>query len=184
MKLKASNFFSLREELKLFATIAKSSDRAALVDKMLFQLLSLSGLRISEALNLKWADLGEDYLVIKSQKNGTKNGTVTIGNKLLQLLANFREVNAYAHSEYIFNTQKGPYKRSNAHERLKYWLRVAEIRTSLSLHSFRHTYATRCLDAGLPLSLVRDQLRHSSIAVTSVYLHFSEENKEKLKEVF
>lgn len=184
MKLTSSKFFSLREELKLFATIAKSSDKSAIVDMMLFQLLSLTGLRISEALALRWQDLGEDFLIIRAQKNGMKNGTVFIGDKLNRLLAEFKLSNPYAHSEHLFNTQKGPYKRSNAHERLKYWLKAANLRDSLSLHSFRHTYATRCLDAGLPLTMVRDQLRHSSITVTSVYLHFSQENKDKLKEVF
>lgn len=184
MKLSASKFFSLKEEQKLFAAISKSSDKAATIDRMLYQLLSLSGLRISEALSLKWSDIGEDYVIIRSQKNGQKNGTVHIGNKLLRAISEFRSLNLYSHSEFLFNTQKGPYKRSNAHERLKYWLKVAGLRDTLSLHSFRHTYATRCLDAGLPLSLVRDQLRHSSISVTSAYLHFSQENKEKLKEIF
>lgn len=184
MKLSATKFFSAKEEQKLFSTIAKSTDKAAVVDRMLFQLLALSGLRISEALNLKWDNIGEDYLVIEAQKNGMKNGTVYIGNKLISLLEAFRADNPFQGGPYIFNTTRGPYKRTNAHERLKYWLRVANIRDSLSLHSFRHSYATKSLDAGLPLSMVRDQLRHSSIAVTSVYLHFSQENKDKLKEVF
>lgn len=184
MKLSSTKFFSLKEEAKLFATISKSTDKSAIVDKALFQLLSLSGLRISEALNLEWTDLGEDYIIIRSQKNGQKNGTVHIGNKLIQVLAQFKLDNPYPDSEFIFNTQKGKYKRSNAHERLKYWLKVSNLRLDLSCHSFRHTYATKSIDAGLPLSLVRDQLRHSNISVTSVYLHFSKENKEKLKEVF
>ncbi len=184
MNLSAVKFFSLSEEKKLFAAIAKSSDKAANVDEILFQLLRLTGLRISEALALKWSDVFDDFINVQTQKNGQKNGTVFIGDKLKSLLADFKAANPYSHSEYIFNTQKGPYKRTNAHERLKYWLKVANLRASLSLHSFRHTYATRCLDAGLPLSLVRDQLRHSSISVTSVYLHFSQENKDKLKQTF
>lgn len=103
MKLSATKFFTIREEQKLFATIAKSSDKAALIDKMLFQLLSLSGLRISEALNLKWADFCEDYLVIATQKNGTIKGTVHIGLKLIKALNDFRALKLYEHSEYIFN---------------------------------------------------------------------------------
>lgn len=184
MKLKSTNFFSPPEELALFATLCKYSDKAALVDTMLFQLLSLSGLRISEALKLEWTDIFGDYLVIRAQKNGIKNGTVFIGNKLAKLLQEFKLENPYSHSKYIFNTQKGPYKRSNAHERLKYWLKLAHIRSSLSLHSFRHTYATKCLDSGLPITFVRDQLRHSNVAVTSVYLHFSQETKSKFVEMF
>jgi len=184
MNITAEKFINIREEQKLFRTIAKATDKFAQVDQMLFQLLNLSGLRISEALNLKWADVGEDYLLIHSPKSGKKQETVVIGNKLQALLKAFFAANPYSFSEYVFNTQKGQYKRTNAHERLKYWLRVSELRDSISLHSFRHTYATRCLDAGLSLSVVRDQLRHSSVAVTSVYLHHTQETKNKLKEVF
>lgn len=187
MNITADKFISLSEERRLFKAIAKGAatgDRAAIVDNMLFNLLMLTGLRISEALKLKWDDVGEDYLLIHSPKSGRKTETVHIGNKLIEMLAQFKEHNPYSHSKYIFNTQKGPMKRTNAHERLKHWLRVAGLRDSISCHSFRHTYATRCLDANLPLPVVRDQLRHSSIAVTSVYLHFSKENKEKLKEIF
>ncbi len=184
MKLSASKFISLKEENKLFSTIAKSKEKSAIVDLMLFQLLSLTGLRISEALNLKWANIGEDYLTIVEQKNGTKNGTVIIGNKLLQLLAQFKELNPYSYSSYLFNSRRGQYSRTNAHENLKEWLRISGLRSDISCHNFRHTYATRCLDSGLPLTIVRDQLRHSSISVTSVYLHFSKESKDKLKENF
>ena len=184
MNLTSTKFFSPKEELKLLSTIAKSKEKSAIVDLMLFQLLSLTGLRISEALNLKWSEIGEDYLVISKQKNKKENGTIHIGNKLLALLAQFKIDNPYSHSQYLFNTQKGQYKRKNAHDKLKEWLRIANIRMNLSCHSFRHTYATKCLDAGLTLAVVRDQLRHSSIAVTSVYLGFSQEHKEKLKEVF
>lgn len=186
MNITADKFISLSEEKKLFKAIAKQAeagDRSAIVDQMLFHLLLLTGLRISEALNLKWEDIGEDYLVLPDTKSNKKQ-TVHIGNKLLKLLAEFKEANPYSFSKYVFNTQKGKMGRTSAHDRLKYWLKVAGLRDSITCHSFRHTYATRCLDANLPLPVVRDQLRHSSIAVTSVYLHFSKENKDKLKELF
>lgn len=191
MNLTADKFISLSEEAKLFKAIARATeagDRAARVDYMLFSLLNLTGLRISEALALRWSDVGEDYLLVTQKKGRTKSGnayeTVHIGNKLISMLASYRENTPHPGSEYLFNTQKGPMGRTTAHERLKYWLKIAKLREDISCHAFRHSYATRCLDAGLPLAVVRDQLRHSSIAVTSVYLHFSKENKEKLKEVF
>jgi integrase/recombinase XerD len=150
---------------------------------MLFHLLILSGLRISEALNLRWADIGEDYLIIHTPKSGRKSETVHIGNKLIQMLAQFKEANPFKHSEYLFNTQKGKMGRTSAHDRLKYWLKVASLRDTISCHSFRHTYCTKLLDAGFSLPVVRDQARHSNIAVTSVYLHFSQDQKDKLKEI-
>lgn len=196
MNLTADKFISLKEEQTLFKAIAKAAsqgDRAAIVDNMLFNLLALSGLRISEALNLKWGDIGEDYLLIRNPKSGRKTETVLIGKKLIEMLSQFKECNPYrvvtrngrnVETDYLFNTQKGPMGRTSAHDRLKHWLKVAKLRTNISCHSFRHTYANRCLDSGLPLPVVRDQLRHHDISVTSVYLHFSKENKDKLKDIF
>jgi integrase/recombinase XerD len=161
------------------------ASKAAIVDRMLYQLLGLTGLRITEALALEWHDVGPDYIMVRKEtaKNG-KARSVIIGKKLQKLLEEFKRVNPYPQSRHLFNTQKGPYKRTNAHERLKYWLSVAGIRESISCHSFRHTYATRLLDAGIPLTLVRDQLGHSSISVTSIYLHFTKASRAKLIEVF
>lgn len=209
MNLTADKFISAREEEKLLKAVSKHSskgDRAAIVDMMLFQLLSLTGLRISEALNLKWADIGEDYLLVKgttkktiypldaesgvvvqvtkaTTKGGRSKETVILGNKALKLLEEFKQTNPFSHSEYLFNTQKGKMGRTSAHDRLKYWLKVAGLRDSITCHSFRHTYCTTLLDAGLPLPVVRDQARHSNIAVTSVYLHFTQDSKAKLKEI-
>ncbi|MDN7528267.1 tyrosine-type recombinase/integrase, partial [Burkholderia orbicola] len=45
-----------------------------------------------------------------------------------------------------------------------------------SPHWLRHTHATHALDAGVELVVVRDNLRHASVATTSTYLH-SEEAK-------
>jgi integrase/recombinase XerD len=99
-------------------------------------------------------------------------------------LAAFRLSNPYAFSKHLFNTQKGPMKRTSAHDRLQAWLRLAGLRDTISCHSFRHTYATTGLDNGVPIPMMRDQLRHSSIAITSVYLHVTQSQKDKIKEIY
>lgn len=185
MELNADKIITENEMNKLFKAVSNSRSNASIVDQMLYRLLSLSGLRISEALNLTWDDIGEDYIIIQAaHSKNKKRCTVYMGKRLIKLLEEFKATNPYKHSKFLFNTQKGQYKRTNAHERLKYWLRVSELRSNISCHSFRHTYGTKALDNGLPLTVVRDQLRHSSIAVTSAYLHFTKASKDKLKEIF
>ncbi|WP_334042261.1 site-specific integrase, partial [Burkholderia ambifaria] len=53
---------------------------------------------------------------------------------------------------------------------------LAEKLRHASPHWLRHTHATHALDAGVELVVVRDNLRHASVATTSNYLH-SEEAK-------
>ncbi|MBU8912920.1 MAG: site-specific integrase [Spirochaetales bacterium] len=43
--------------------------------------------------------------------------------------------------------------------------------TSLHPHALRHTAASLAIDAGEPLHRLRDRLGHSSVLVTSRYLH-------------
>lgn len=183
MELKASKFISENEEKKLFKALKASNDKRAIVDNMLFQLLALTGLRISEALALTWEDIGEDYIRITEQKNGKKNGTILIGNRLKSLLDAFKADNPYRDLPHLFNTTRGVYSRQNADDRLKYWCKVSGLRP-LSCHCFRHSYATKALNSGIELAFVKSQLRHSSIAVTSVYLHYTQASKDKLKDIF
>lgn len=189
MDITHNRFITNKEEVKLFKTITpfvENKNRSAIVDLFLFQLLSLTGLRISEALKLTWSQhISDDYILVKAidSKSG-KARSIRIGRKLQGLIEEFKRDNPYSWSDYVFNTQKGPYKRTNAHEKLKYWLKVAGLRINISRHSFRHSYATKGLDAGLGLAFVKSQLGHSSIAVTSVYLHYTKEVSDKAYEVF
>lgn len=186
MELSSEKFITHKEASKLFKTISKHSTNAAIVDLALFQLLSLTGLRISEALGLEWKDFSENgYLVIKAEnsKNG-KRQSVHIGKQALTLLKAFKKKNPFPHSTFIFNSQKGVLRRSSAHTRLKYWLSVAGLRDTIHLHSFRHSWAVTAIEAGLSLPLIRDQLRHSNISITSSYLSFTKDNLSRLKETF
>ena len=48
---------------------------------------------------------------------------------------------------------------------------LAEKLRRASPHWMRHTHATHALARGAELTSVRDNLRHASIATTSIYLH-------------
>lgn len=186
MELSAEKFISSKEANKLFKIISSSKNVAAQVDSCLFQLLALTGLRISEALSLKWKDyVDEGYLVIKAENSkNNKRQTVHLGKRAISLLKSFRDSNPYKGGEYIFNSQKGPLRRESAHIRLKSWLSMAGLRNTIHLHSFRHSWAVNALEAGVSLPLIRDQLRHSNISITSAYLSFTKDSLEKFKDAF
>lgn len=187
MQVTSDKFTTEKEQDKLFKAMVKFNNTRpqALVEYTLFKMLSLTGLRISEALTLKWSDILEDCLVIRAvnSKNGKKQ-SIALGKGSIGLLQGFQKANPHKGSSYVFNTRKGSMKRTNAHERLKYWLKVAGLRDSISCHSFRHGWAVKALDAGISLSMVRDNLRHSNISVTSTYLNYTQDNLKKLRDVF
>lgn len=55
----------------------------------------------------------------------------------------------------------------------------AEILRKASAHWLRHTAGTHMLEAGIPLAVVRDSLRHESIATTNTYLHTEDNTRHK-----
>jgi site-specific recombinase XerD len=56
---------------------------------------------------------------------------------------------------------------------------LAEKLRKASPHWMRHTHATHALEGGASLTTVRDNLRHASVATTSIYLHTDERRRAK-----
>lgn len=73
-------------------------------------------------------------------------------------------------------------QKSNEH--LKYIKEVAEIKTHISCHVARHTFATIGLNCGIPLEVVSEVLGHSSTRVTKIYAKMLDEFKIKQFEKF
>ena len=159
------------------------------IDFFLFSIIANTGLRISEALNLKWSDIHEDFLIVRPEvSKNKKRGTVYFGAKTQDLINELRELRSETlkrkQSDYIFSLNGKITSRSYMHGRFKLWTLQAGLPLNLSIHSLRHTYGTLCLDKGLPLTFVRDNLRHSTVAVTSQYLHLTKESRDKVKDIF
>lgn len=182
------------EKDKSLLIIKESNNRSpkevrVVMDYFLFQLLSHTGLRISEALNLKWSDIHDDFLIIRAEiSKNKKKGTVYFGPRtrlLLNELAALRiGLLRRAETELLFSCSGKIPSRSYAHSRFKYWLDQVSLPDNFSIHSLRHTYGTVCLDNGLSLTFVRDNLRHSNISITSQYLHLTKASRDKVKELF
>jgi site-specific recombinase XerD len=147
-----------------------------------------TGLRISELVALKWGDIEDEFLVVQRGKGG-KRRTVYFGNRTRAIFEEFKGIQRTvfkrdcAGDDRLFIGQRGALTRYAVHIRFKYWVRRCGLPATLSFHSLRHGFGTRLLDCGVPLSSVRDQLGHCNIAVTSVYLHFTEDARERLSRV-
>lgn len=97
------------------------------IDYFLFSLIANTGLRISEALNLKWSDIHNDFLTIRPEiSKNKKRGTVYFGLKTQALLSEFREVRSNVikrkATDYLFSLNGKVPSRSFMHIRFKYWL--------------------------------------------------------------
>ena len=178
------------EQLERFLGAATHHDQR---QYPLFLLLARTGLRIGEALGLKRSDCDLQAKEIHvrrtleairrgmspaerlgSPKSG-KARTVDVSQQLADELKRL-ELAQKTHAlrlgtgklpAWVFPTGEGsPLDESRVRKAFKRLLKMASLPTPLSPHCLRHTYAILMIQAGAPLTYIRDQLGHSSIKVT------------------
>jgi integrase len=144
--------------------------------------LLCTGVRFGEAAALRWDDLQLDLdRPLVSIKRGVSEGIVTATktNASRRTLALIREIAIALRalqyrrpdSEWVFTSPTGKFYRP---ERTSYILKracKAACIPIVSWHKLRHSCATQLLMNGVPLTVVKEVLGHTSIEVTSIYTH-------------
>ncbi len=148
-----------------------------------FSLIYDTGLRISEAAQLRVGDLdpARGVLHIRSGK-GSKDRQVRLGGRLLNLLRSYwkevREKEAgtavLTRDSYLFiNRTGGAIGIVTAQRAIRKAALACGLGRGVTPHTLRHSYATAQLEAGTNLRVLQAQLGHRSITSTQVYLHVS-----------
>jgi site-specific recombinase XerD len=164
----------LRKTLRDAATLARTrGTQAAVRDQLIIELALGSGLRVSELANLKVEELflkkGQNSLHVRNGKGG-KNRVVQFGANLKEQILQYLDYRK-SDSPYLFPSQRRECMTPSAIQQVfKRWAARAEIPRRYSIHSLRHTYATRLYRAsGYNLRAVQKQLGHSSVSTTQIY---------------
>lgn len=154
-----------RDEVGRFLSVAEKKPR----DLALALLLTLNGLRISEALDADIADLSEErgHRVVKVRRKGGKVALVPLAPRTAAAVAVLIDGRV---SGPIFITRSGArLDRQGADKVVKRLAKTAGISKTISPHSLRHTAVTLSLDAGVPLHVVQDMAGHASPTTTQRY---------------
>lgn len=156
------------------AQLAKAKGNwIAVRDWMLIDLALHTGLRVAELSHLRIADLhleyGDKALTVRDGKGG-KQRVVKFGSGLKEHLKEYLNSRT-DDSPYVFPSSRGARMTRSAIQKMcKKWFRQAGLSPYYSIHSLRHTYATRLYKArNHNLRLVQKQLGHASVQTTQVY---------------
>jgi site-specific recombinase XerD len=140
---------------------------------------SLTGMRISEILDLTWdkVDFEKRQIVVSNSATfTTKTGKVRVlpmHDKVLSLLSDKKERKST--STRVFHNSNGfPLLMNHVSKRFKDYVRLAGLSDNLHFHSLRHTCASWLVDAGVSLYVVQNILGHSNISTTQIYSHLSQ----------
>lgn len=141
-------------------------------DSLLVKLMLLSGLRVSEALNVKLGDFieieGKNAYKIKIVGKGGKEQFAYIKkDEIEEELSYFRDL--LSEDDLIMVTRNNtPLKRENAFVIINSLYRKANI-FKKGVHILRHSFAMRLVKNGVNPLVIQKAMRHSNIATTMVY---------------
>lgn len=139
------------------------------------------GLRVSEIVSLKIADIDSERMVINiRQSKGRKDRIVMLSEKLLSIMREYYKV--YKPKDYLFEGQHGgKYSSRSIQELLKNIKRKAGVTKKGSVHALRHSFATHLLEGGTDILSIKKLLGHQSLRTTMIYTHVSKEHLSKIQ---
>ncbi len=164
---------SEEEQRRLLDVVAKATGPEGERDYALFHLMLASGIRLTSALEVDREDVDLDKSEIRLRHTkGDRPDVVFLGKAIAEHLQRYL---AKRESGPLFTGRDGERITSrHAQRRLGQWLKAAGITRKASPHSLRHTFATRLYAKTSDILLVKEALRHRSIASTLVYARADE----------
>ena len=181
--------FLYEDEVENILRAVKIDTPQGFRNRIILELLWVSGMRISELSGLNYENLNLEQNEIRVFGKGAKERIVLIPDKTKEGLINYIE-NV---SDLICKTEKkqssplfinyNGYRLQNQSIRkaLKQALSSIQFTKRVTPHVFRHSFATKMLEHGADLRIVQELLGHSSIKNTQIYTHVS---IQRLKEVY
>jgi len=146
-------------------------------NSLIIEILSSTGLRISELVSIKINDLSFNDNSLKIKGKGAKERFVFLSKVTANKLKNYIKKYTDQQSIYLFENKQ----RKHLSTRIVEYI-FEEIRANnkdfyfLHPHLLRHTFATSLLNSGINLRTIQAILGHSSIVSTQIYTSVSMKN--------
>lgn len=169
---------------EVFAVLDKSfkTEKMALRNKAMLELLYSAGIRRGELIGLNKTDVDFNQSLIKVRGKGKKERIVPIGAEALKAMKEYLEKGQSEavpshrpeREEPFFTNGKGERLNPRTISRIvDHMAAVVGINRKISPHVFRHTFATHLLDGGADLRAIQEMLGHESLSTTQKYTSVS-----------
>lgn len=165
-----------------------NTDPSSIRDKLIFEFLYGTGVRISELVNTDLDDIDIDSSIIKIRfGKGSKQRLVPLGSSLKKAIFDYitRNRNSFVNikrpnNALILNSKGSRLSRQTIWQIVNKYAELNNL-PDLTPHSLRHAFATHLLEGGADVRVVQELLGHSSVNTTQIYTHIT---VERLREVF
>jgi integrase/recombinase XerD len=161
-------------------------------DRALIELLYATGMRVSELVSLRPADVNLEASYLTCTGKGDKQRVVPIGDEAAAWVKKYindarpRLLGRRAGARLFVNARGGGpgLTRVGFWKILKIYARQAGLKTSLSPHVLRHSFATHLLERGADLRAIQLMLGHADLSTTQIYTHVLEQRMRNIYDQF
>ena len=157
-------------------------------DRALIEVLYATGLRVSELVGLRFADVRLTEGYVQCLGKGNKQRIVPLGEEAAVWVRRYVDAARPTlakgrQTPWLFlNARNGrPLSRLGFWKVLKGYAHQAGVRSNVSPHVLRHSFATHLLDRGADLRAIQVMLGHADLSTTQIYTHVLE---ARLRQVY
>ena len=169
-----------KEEInKIFNSLNKSKYINKNIYIIILKLMYLSGLRISEALSLKWSDLSKADITLNIYGKGSKERKSYMTSDFFDTLYSLKKDEGF-----IFNLKGKKISVRAVNKFLDKAYKDGLIEYKISSHVFRHSFATSMLENNADIRHIQKLLGHSSISTTEIYTKVAKSLKKSVLDTY
>ena len=159
-------------------------------DKAILETLYATGMRVSEAVNLKKDNVNLDVGFLRCIGKGNKERVIPVGKKAINSIKRYLKESRpqqlkNKESDSLFLNRFGKkISRQSLWKIIKRYAKEARIKKPIRPHILRHSFATHLLERGADLRSVQEMLGHADISTTQIYTHISKERLKAIHRMF
>jgi integrase/recombinase XerC len=174
-------------EVEALLAVPDTSTTRGRRDRAMIEVLYGAGLRVSELVGLDLADIDLERAQVRVLGKGAKERIGLVGQPAVRAVRAYLRLGrpallgARRTSALWLNHRGGRLTVRGVSLILRRMAELAGIRTKVSPHILRHSFATHLLDGGADLRVVQELLGHANLATTQVYTHVSQ---SRVREVY
>lgn len=182
---KPPRFLTAQERKTLLKELKSCANALDLRDRVIFEIVLGTGIRLAEVANLDIDDIELDAKHLRIKAKGNQYQVKFLKTDLRILLRRYLQERNRQSSGYdalFLSNRNSRLSERQIANRLAHWLKKAGIDKHLTPHGLRHTFATHLYSATNDLLLVQKALGHRDISTTQIYTHLVDGRLEEALE--
>ncbi len=179
MEKKLPKFIYYNDLLEIINESTKDKDGVR--DRLIIEMLYATGVRVSELINIKINDIDFNNRRIIVLGKGNKERIVYYGEYAEEVLKEYMKTHERKNHNYLFvNSKGGQLTDRGVRYIIDNIMSKLSVKTHVTPHVLRHTFATDMLNNGCDIKVVQELLGHSSLKATEIYTHVTNEHLKKV----